>query len=72
MYFVYPLAILSEQANILLVVLCIITIILMIGLIMLSLNVEFILESGFSKLLLFWENRGIKMLVLKNLVSHRV
>jgi hypothetical protein len=72
MYFVYPYSILSEQMSILLAVLSIIVIILMIGLVMLGLNLEFILESGFSKLLLFWENRGIKMLALKNLGLHRV
>jgi hypothetical protein len=72
MYFVYPFAILSSQTYMILTVLCIIIFFLMIGLIMLSLNVEFILELGFSKLLLFWENKVIKMLTLKNIGLHRV
>lgn len=44
---------------------------LLIGLILLSLNLEHLAERLVATFTLFWENRCIPFLVLKNLVAHR-
>lgn len=44
---------------------------MLLGLIMLAINVQNIVERIFVILLLFWEHAAVRALVLKNLVAHR-
>lgn len=44
---------------------------MLLGLVMLSINVQNIVERGLVAALLFWEEVAVRALVLKNLVAHR-
>ena len=44
---------------------------MLLGLVLLSLNIEHLLEFILVELFLFWEKVAVKQVVLKNLIAHR-
>eukprot|EP01129_Flabellula_baltica_P004751 TRINITY_DN1678_c0_g1_i1.p1 TRINITY_DN1678_c0_g1~~TRINITY_DN1678_c0_g1_i1.p1 ORF type:complete len:1048 (-),score=207.61 TRINITY_DN1678_c0_g1_i1:23-3166(-) len=71
-YVVFPLALLSFNLGLLLNIFFFLIIGMMLGLTLLSLNIEPILERIILHTLLAWENAAIKKIISKNLVSHRL
>ena len=70
-YYFFPLALVTQQFGLMLNIFFLILFGMLLGLVLLSLNVENLLEHGLTFLLLFWENAACRLLILKNLVAHR-
>lgn len=71
-YYIFPLALLSLDLNLLLNMFFFLLLGMLLGLVLLSLNLEHLLERAIVRLFLFWERKAISKLVLKNLVAHRI
>lgn len=74
-YYFLPMALVTTNIALLFNIFLVLLIGMMVGLVMLSLNLEPLLERGLVKLcflILWFENRSMGLLVVKNLVSHRM
>eukprot|EP01028_Stygiella_incarcerata_P008990 TRINITY_DN40584_c0_g1_i1.p1 TRINITY_DN40584_c0_g1~~TRINITY_DN40584_c0_g1_i1.p1 ORF type:complete len:1002 (-),score=203.36 TRINITY_DN40584_c0_g1_i1:2080-5085(-) len=70
-YIVFPLALLSFRIDLLLYMFFALLMAMLVGFVLLSLNVENIVERFFMYLLFFWESAVVKSLTLKAFVAHR-
>lgn len=70
-YYAFPLSLLSFNITLLLYMFFGLLLAMILGMVMLALNVENILEHYVTFLIFFWENNGIRNLITKNLISHR-
>jgi len=70
-YYVMPLSLLTMNFTLLLNLFFILLMSMLLGLVLLSLNVEHVLEVVLVEMFLFWERVAVKQVVLKNLVAHR-
>lgn len=71
-YILLPQTLLSLDFGLLLKIFFLILIGLLLGLILITINLQFIIESIITKLLLFWEMRAVTIMVSKNLISHKL
>jgi len=69
---VLPLSLLSFNAGLLLGLFFFILLGLLLGLTLLSLNFQHLMEKLMTHLFLFWTNTSFKDLILKNLVAHKM
>lgn len=70
-YYVLPQGLLSMNYALLMNMFLFILIGMLLGLVMVALNLQHLLERALGWLFFFWESRGIRNLVVKNLVAHR-
>jgi hypothetical protein len=70
-YFVLPLAVLNFDLGLLLEIFFLILIGMILGLTLISLNLQRLLELVIVDLLLFYERKSMKLLIMKNLSAHR-
>ena len=70
-YYLFPLALLSFNLTLLLYIFFGLILGMLLGLVMLSLNVEQMLERLVLVVFFFWEKTAITAVVLKNLTAHR-
>jgi hypothetical protein len=70
-YFVMPLAVLSFNLGLLLEIFFLILLGMLFGLTLISLNLQKMLELAIVNLLLFFERKSMKLLIIKNLSAHR-
>jgi len=70
-YYVFPLSLLTFNLTLLFYMFFGLLLCMLLGLILLSLNLENFLEATTTFIFFFWENAAIQSLVTKNLVSHR-
>jgi hypothetical protein len=71
-YYVFPLSLLSFNLALLLNLFFFLLLGMILGMIMLSLNVENLLQQFLVIVFFFWERTAITSILLKNLVAHRV
>lgn len=71
-YYAFPLALLSFNVTLLLYMFFGVLLGMLLGLVLLALNFENILERILAYIFFFWENSAIRSLVLKNLIAHRI
>lgn len=71
-YYFFPLGMLSTNATLLLYTFFGLLLCMLLGMVLLSLNFESLLETLLTHVALCWENRGVRGLVLKNLTAHRM
>lgn len=71
-YYLLPLALLSFDFVLLINIFFFILIGLLVGCIVLSLNIQYILEKSVIFLFFFWLRAGIRAIVVKNMASHRI
>ena len=69
-YYMLPYSLLSMKLGVLLSVFFFILMGLLLGLTLLAMNLQRLLEIGMTKVLLFWERPSMKLLVLNNLKAH--
>ena len=70
-YYVMPLSLLTMNFTLLLNLFFLLLLGMLLGLVLLSLNIEHLLEFILVELFLFWEKVAVKQVVLKNLIAHR-
>jgi len=70
-YYFLPYSLLSFNFGLLLTIFFLILIGILLGLTLISLNLQRILEYFFTYIILFFEKWSMKQLILKNLVAHR-
>jgi ABC-type antimicrobial peptide transport system permease subunit len=71
-YYFMPLSLLSFNLTLLLYLFFGILMAMLFGLVVLSLNVETVVERTLTLVFFFWENAAIRDMVNKNLISHRI
>ncbi|EFA79184.1 DUF214 family protein [Heterostelium album PN500] len=71
-YYIFPLSLLSFNLALLLNMFFLLLIAMLLGLILLALNLEHLLERLIVFVFLFWEKKAIPSLVIKNLVAHKM
>uniref|UniRef100_A0A6B2KXH2 ABC3 transporter permease C-terminal domain-containing protein n=1 Tax=Arcella intermedia TaxID=1963864 RepID=A0A6B2KXH2_9EUKA len=71
-YYIFPLALLSMNIGLLLNLFFFLLIGMLLGLTVLSLNMQPILERLVLKMFFFWENKAIQSITAKNLIAHRI
>ena len=71
LYYVFPLALLSWDASLLLSIFFLILVGMIAGLSILVFNFQSICEIGLTYLLLFWERTSMRNLLKKNLLAHK-
>eukprot|EP00708_Paratrimastix_pyriformis_P002012 GAFH01000750.1.p1 GENE.GAFH01000750.1~~GAFH01000750.1.p1 ORF type:complete len:1070 (+),score=469.34 GAFH01000750.1:43-3252(+) len=71
-YYFFPLSLVSNNFQLLLYLFFGMLMGMILGLVMLSLNFEHLLERGVVGFFLFWEKRALRDLAVKNLVAHRL
>lgn len=71
-YYFLPLSLLSINLTLLLAIFLWILLGMLLGFIVLSLNVENILQKIFTYVFLFWTKYHTKIMVIKNLTTHRI
>jgi ABC-type antimicrobial peptide transport system permease subunit len=70
-YYILPFGLLSANLALLMNIFLFILIGMLLGLVLVALNLQHMLERSLAMLFFFWESRGIRNLVVKNLVAHR-
>jgi len=70
-YYLLPLSLLSTNLTILLNMFFMLLLMMLLGLVLLSLNAQHLLEKLVVYSMLFWDKIAIRVIVLKNLVAHR-
>lgn len=70
-YYVLPLGLLGQNLALLMNIFLFILLGMLLGLVMIALNLQHMLERLLALIFFFWESRGIRNLVVKNLVAHR-
>lgn len=71
-YYIFPVSLLSFNFELLLNLFFILILLMLVGFVMLSLNVENIMHRGLTWLFFFWDKVAIRKILLKNLIAHRV
>jgi ABC-type antimicrobial peptide transport system permease subunit len=71
-YYFLPLSLLSINLTLLLAIFLWILLGMLLGFIVLSLNVENILQKIFTYVFLFWTKSHTKIMIIKNLTTHRI
>ncbi|EGG20920.1 DUF214 family protein [Cavenderia fasciculata] len=71
-YYIFPLSLLSFNLTLLLNMFFLLLISMLLGLVLLALNVEHLLERLIVFAFLFWEKKAIPAIVRKNLVAHKL
>ena len=71
-YILLPQSLLALNFSLILQIFFLILIGLLLGLILIAMNLQFILEIFLTKLIFWWEKRGIQILIHKNLIAHRL
>ena len=70
-YFVMPLAILSFDISLLLMIFFLILVGMLLGITLISLNLQSVIELALVNSLLLFERKSMKLLIVKNLSAHR-
>jgi len=70
-YYFLPYALISFNFGLLLTIFFLILLGILLGLTLVSLNLQRVLEYFFTYIILFFEKRSMKRMILKNLVAHR-
>ena len=70
-YFVMPLAILSFDISLLLMIFFLILVGMLLGITLISLNLQSVIELAIVNSLLLFESKSMKILIVKNLSAHR-
>jgi hypothetical protein len=70
-YYVLPLAIINLDLGLLLEIFFLILLGMILGLTLISFNLQRLVENVIVNILLFYERKSMKILVLKNLCAHR-
>ena len=70
-YYIIPLSLLAEQLALLLNMFFALLIMMLLGLVMLALNFQRLLEQALTYIVFWWDRPAIRSVVLKNLVAHR-
>ncbi len=70
-YFVMPLAILSFDISLLLMIFFLILVGMLLGITLISLNLQSVIELAIVNSLLLFERKSMKLLIVKNLSAHR-
>lgn len=68
----FPLSLMSGNSSLLSVVLYSLMMMILIGLVVLTLNIEFVFERIIAYVFLCWETKAVKFIALKNLTAHRI
>lgn len=71
-YYSFPLALLSFNFSLMLYLFFGVLLLMLLGLVVLGLNFEVILNTMITYGLFFWENEAIRVLMLKNMSAHRI
>jgi hypothetical protein len=71
-YVLLPQCMLSLNFGLLLKIFFLILIGMLFGLILITMNLQFLIESLITKMIFWWENKSIRILIIKNLISHRI
>eukprot|EP01016_Furgasonia_blochmanni_P040533 TRINITY_DN5182_c0_g1_i1.p1 TRINITY_DN5182_c0_g1~~TRINITY_DN5182_c0_g1_i1.p1 ORF type:complete len:963 (+),score=283.19 TRINITY_DN5182_c0_g1_i1:176-3064(+) len=71
-YYLLPLSLLSFNLSLLLAIFFWILIGLLFGLVLLSLNIQHLVERVVTFVFLFWQHSSLRSLALKNLIAHRL
>ena len=70
-YYGLPVAMLELNFGLLLTIFFTILMALLLGLVLISVNLQGTLEYVLMHLLLFWETRAMKTLLRKNMIAHK-
>lgn len=70
-YYSFPLALLSFNFSLLLYIFFGVLLLMLLGLVILGLNFEVLLNTMITYGMFFWENEAIRNLMLKNMTAHR-
>ena len=70
-YYCFPLALLNLNLSLLLGIFFVILLGMIAGLTLVAYNFERLVEIFIVRVLLFWETKAMRMLILKNLVAHK-
>ena len=70
-YYGLPLALLTLNLSLLLAIFFVILLGMIAGLTLIAYNFERLVEVFIVRVLLFWETKAMRMLILKNLVAHK-
>lgn len=71
-YILLPQAMFSLDFGLLLKIFFLILIGMLLGLVLIASNLQFLIEILLTKFLFFWENFAIRILIRKNLIAHRL
>ncbi|KAA6401093.1 MAG: putative DUF214 family protein [Streblomastix strix] len=70
-YILLPMSLISGSISMLAIVLFSLLMMVLVGLIMITINFEFIFEKLVYYVFLFWETKSVRFMALKNLTAHR-
>lgn len=71
-YFLLPLALLTLNVSLILIVFTSILLGMLLGLVIVGFNFQSMIEIVVTYVLFFWEHKSMKILILKNLIAHRL
>ncbi|KAA6390762.1 MAG: putative DUF214 family protein [Streblomastix strix] len=71
-YILLPMSLISGQGSLLAFVLFGLLMMILIGLVMITVNFEFVFERLIAFVFLFWESKAVKFMAVKNLTTHRL
>eukprot|EP00727_Mastigamoeba_balamuthi_P014759 m51a1_g9909 hypothetical protein (1044) ;mRNA; r:99120-103292 len=71
-YYVFPISLLTFNFALLLNLFFVLLIAMLLGFVLLSLNIEHLLQQLLGYLFFFWDRAAILQVLLKNLVAHRI
>ncbi|KAA6374959.1 MAG: putative DUF214 family protein, partial [Streblomastix strix] len=71
-YVLLPLSLVSSSITLLAVILFSLLTMIIVGLVILTINFEFLFERLISKVFLFWEQNTVRSISIKNLSAHRL
>ncbi|KAA6390565.1 MAG: putative DUF214 family protein [Streblomastix strix] len=71
-YVLLPTSLISGQTQLLAFVLFALLLMILIGLVMLAVNFEFVFERLIAFVFLIWETKAVKFMAVKNLTAHRL
>eukprot|EP00760_Papus_ankaliazontas_P035632 PhM_4_TR7943/c0_g1_i1/m.53665 len=71
-YYLFPMSLLQSNLALLFYIFFGVLIGMLLGLVLLALNFQAVLERGITALCFFWEKRAIRKLIIKNLIAHRL
>ena len=70
-YYGLPLALLKFNIGLILVIFFVLLLAMLLGLVILSINLQSALEKALMYILLFWEKKSMRIVLAKNLVTHK-
>jgi len=71
-YYIFPLSLVSGNLGFLLNSMFVLLVVLVLGLVVIALNFQQLLNQLFMRVLFFWEKSAIKSIVLKNMIAHKM